>query len=605
MIFGSFSFSKPENGSSVINNIRKSAFSQSVFHPVEQSDFKGGYYLHPRLPYKAEDIYYYNDANDILVLLAGSLYNKTELLDLYNIASQVPDSELIATLFLDEGPGFVKKLNGDFALFIGRHGKKQAWLFRDHIGIRPLAWAIDRKTLFFSSDITGLCRAFSDGQTISGDYLMRYFKYIDNRLTPNEKVKKLLPGSLLHFSENGIKLTRYWEPEKIKKDWRLTHYRMLSDLRFIVQDAVRIRCDQRFAAGAHASSGLDSGIVSALARREYKHQDNFYGFSWSPADFVASEVKYDEREIVIKSCGKNNIKPLFSDMKRTDFQQLVSCFYDNQGYFSEDRTAEQAVEVKTNLIFSGWGGDEFISSGDRGIEQDLLFGLKLRAFFRRNPIKHPKVFVRNQLLYILYPALGILDRGTAKSFRDDAHYIKKPFKSSDRNALRNFYFHTSRHHHHLRLLRFYHLQERCESWSINGFRRGVEYRYPLLDRRIIEYMLRVPSELLCKTDHFRPLLREISEDILPDEVRWNKYKNDPVYWAYMADMFKEAAILFMKEVNEWKVNPDLHFVDFDLLSYDIAKYLEKPEMVETKILFRALVYIKAIHEFVKKYRGDI
>ncbi len=35
---------------------------------------------------------------------------------------------------------------------------------------------------------------------------------------------------------------------------------------------------------------------------------------------------------------------------------------------------------------------------------------------------------------------------------------------------------------------------------MNGFRKGVEYRYPLLDKRIIEYMLKVPSELLCKTD---------------------------------------------------------------------------------------------------------
>jgi asparagine synthase (glutamine-hydrolysing) len=127
----------------------------------------------------------------------------------------------------------------------------------------------------------------------------------------------------------------------------------------------------------------------------------------------------------------------------------------------------------------------------------------------------------------------------------------------------------------------------------------------LFDRRIIEYMLKVPSELLCKTDHFRPLLREISEGILPDEVRLNWYKNDPVYWTYIAEMFKVSAISFMKEVNEWKDNPDLHFIDFDLLSSDIVKYRENPEVVETKILFRALVYIKAIHEFVKKYRGDI
>jgi asparagine synthase (glutamine-hydrolysing) len=585
--------------------INGAASQEVVFHPVVHGDFKGGYYLHPRLPYKPADIYYSDEANDIMVLFSGSVYNESELFDLYKISPPVPHPVLIAAMFLQDGPAYVKKLNGDFAIFIGRQGKKQAWLFRDHIGIRPLAWAIDLQTLFFSSDIIGLCRIFSDGQTINRDYLLGYFKYIDYRITPDEKVKKLLPGHFLHFSENGIRLIKYWEPEKIKTDKKLSHDRMMSDLRFIVHDAVKIRCDPRFTTGAHVSSGIDSGIVSALARKEYEHQDNFYGFSWSPADFTPSDVKYDEREIVIKSCEKINIKTLFSDMKGTDFQRKVTGFYDNHGYFSEDRTAEQAAEVKTNLIFSGWGGDEFISSGDRGIEQDLLFGLKLRKFFRRNPIKHPRVFIKNQLFYVIYPALGILDRGTAKSFGDDAHYIKKPFKSSDRNALRNFYFHTSRHQLHLRLLRFYHLQERCESWAVNGYRKGVEYRYPLLDRRIIEYMLRVPSELLCKTDHFRPLLREISEGILPDEVRLNTHKTDPVYWAYMAELFKESAILFMKEVDEWKDNPALQFIDFELLNEDINKFKNTPDKVDQKVLFRALVYIKAIYEFVKRYRGDM
>ena len=42
-------------------------------------------------------------------------------------------------------------------------------------------------------------------------------------------------------------------------------------------------------------------------------------------------------------------------------------------------------------------------------------------------------------------------------------------------------------------------------------------------------MLKVPSELLCKTDYFRPLLREIGEGILPDEVRLHEQKYDPVY----------------------------------------------------------------------------
>ena len=44
---------------------------------------------------------------------------------------------------------------------------------------------------------------------------------------------------------------------------------MLSDLTALLTDAVKIRCDGRFRAGAHVTGGLDSGIVSTLARKEY------------------------------------------------------------------------------------------------------------------------------------------------------------------------------------------------------------------------------------------------------------------------------------------------------------------------------------------------
>ena len=411
-----------------------------------------------------------------------------------------------------------------------------------------------------------------------------------------------MPGHFLHISGTGIKITKYWEPENIRIGRDLLYEKALLHLKSLVLDAVKIRCDNRFTAGAHVSGGIDSGIVSALVRKEYAQQEDFYGFSWSPGDFAPKDVKSDERELAKKSAEKAEIKLLFSGMTIQDFRMFLSDYYCNQGYFSEYGTVHQAAEVNTNLIFSGWGGDEFISTGDRGIEQDLLRELRLRTFFRRNPVLPLKKFVKDQLYFVVFPALGILDRETAKSFRSDARYIKKPFKKSDRKALRNFYFHTSRHQLHLRMLQFYHLQERCESWFVMGYRCGVEYRFPLLDRRIIEYMLKVPSELLCKINYPRPILREIGEDILPGEVLRNKSKNDPVYRDYINDIFKGSAGLFMEEVSTWRANPDLHFMDFDLLTEDIRKYKEHSIPVDERALFRALVYLKAIHEFTVTYR---
>ena len=385
VILGSYSLN---TGSSLITDrIRKLTDHEGlIFHPIAAGGFSAGYYLHSHLPFKPEDFYFSDEAGDILVLLSGSVYNKSELYPLCNITRPVPDPQLIAILFRQEGPGFIRKLNGDFAIFIMQPMKKQVYLFRDHVGIRPLAWNADRQTLSFSSDMTGLCRVFSSDQKIDPDYLMGYFKFIDYRKAPCEKVKKLPPGHFLHFSEEGTEIKKYWAPEKIRIDSKLTHDGMISDMKSILRDAVKIRCDSRFNAGSHVSSGLDSGIVSTLARKEYRHQETFYGFSWSPADYNPINVKYDERELVRKLCLKTDILPLFSDMGGSDFPEIVSSFYDNHGFFSEDKTISQAVGVDTNLIFSGWGGDEFISTSPPAIEADLLRSMKLCLYLRRNQI---------------------------------------------------------------------------------------------------------------------------------------------------------------------------------------------------------------------------
>ena len=580
----------------------KKVYEGLTFHAVASAGFSGGYYLNDRLPYTTDDHFYSDINGDIFILLSGSLYNSNDLKERAGIDRQMPDPELIACLFIEKGPGFVKDVNGDFALFVLLPQKGEAFLYRDHVGIRPLAYSFNGEALRFSADVIGLCRALSFGEPPEAVFLMGYFKYVDYHLTPNNNVHKLPPGHYLHISGGGVTMVRYWNPASVMTDRHLRYDQMISDLKTLIHDAVAIRCDRRFNAGAHVSSGIDSGIVAVLARKEYNDQVPFHGFSWSPDGYIPGPVKYDERDLVKILCKQEGIKPLFSDMTPHLFREHVSEFYNNMGYFFDERIIRQAADTGTNLIFSGWGGDEFISTGDRGIETDLLTGLRLRAYFRRNRLRPFKRFVKYFLQYTLYPALGILPAKVESSFSDDARYLLKRYRKSDRRAIRNFYFHTSRRQMHLRYLKFYHLQERCESWFASGYRGGVEYRYPLLDRRIIEYMVKIPSSLLCRDNIFRPLLRVIGKGILPEEVRLNTGKKDHVFSAYWDELLKDSAGQLIDEAEHWRHNPDLCFVDFDLLMNDTEKFRNDPESIDQKSLFRALIYIKAINEFSKQYR---
>ncbi len=605
MILGSLSFSFKEDLAEITKRFRHPPeMNELTLVRVAHYNFSGAYCLHPDLPYVSSDHYYFDEARDIAVLLSGSIFNKQELYPLLNISVPVPDPSLLASLYLSEGPEFVRRLNGDFAIFILRPVKKQAYLFRDQVGVRPMYWACENRIFMFSSDCLSMPRTISDSHAIDTEYLLGYFKYVNYGRTPFKNVRHLLPGHYLEYSEKGVRITRYWEPEKIRIDRHLSYQDMLRDLKILVIDAVSIRADRRFNCGAHLSSGLDSALVSALVRRKCFNQEKFYGFSWSPESFNPGEIKYDEREIIKRYSREEGIFPVFSTLDSEGLLRIVSSPYGNPALFYEDRNAVQASELGVNLIFSGWGGDEFISTGDRGVEQDLLRGMRLRTFFSRNPVRPLRKFLVNQLHYVIYPALGILDRVTAGSFADDARYIRKQFRKSDRKAISNFYFHSSRRQLHLGMLKFGHLQRRCENWMISGYRRGVEYRYPFLDIRIIEYMLKVPSHILCKLNEFRPLLRELGKDVLPDEIRLNYSKTDPVSWAYTRLLYRETAGLLLNEVKSWKENPALNFIDFDLLNRDTDVFESSRVTGEDVALWKSIVTIKFLHEFTRTFRDS-
>ncbi|MHC1731097.1 MAG: asparagine synthase-related protein [Bacteroidales bacterium] len=602
MILGAFPAGSDTNISSLVSCMTP-AEGEVSFYNVLSGSFSGGFFLNKRLPYVERDLLWKDETTGLTVLLSGSVYNRAELAALLQPADEVPDPELIGRLFLNEGPGFVARLNGDFAICIIKRIAGEIWLFRDHLGIRPLAYSVREKELIFSTDIVALCASLCEGNGAEADYLSGHFRYIDYRTTPCSKVRKLSPGHYLRFAEGNIKVAPYWQPEKIKTDRRLTHQEMLAGIDSLIRDAVKIRCDDRFTAGAHVSSGLDSSVVALHARRECGSQETFHGFSWSPSECEPLSAAYDEREMVLRLCRENDIKPVFSGMDPKCFREAVSSFFINHGFFAEHLTLRQAEQAGVNLIFSGWGGDEFVSTGAPSIEADLLRDLRLRLFFRRNELRRPVRFLKNVVRYIVMPALCIHERGTARAFRDDARYLRPQWRRSDRRAVKQFYFHTSRRGHHLGMLQFYHLQDRCEKWFTMGFRHGVEYRYPLLDRRIVEYMLKVPSELLCVSGYSRPLLREISSGLLPEEIRLNPSKTDPVYSRRMAELYRDAAISFMEESGGWMENPDLQFIDFGRLEEDIRRFRQGETAVADDVLFRGVIYIRAIDAFTREYRS--
>ena len=107
-----------------------------------------------------------------------------------------------------------------------------------------------------------------------------------------------------------------------------------------------------------------------------------------------------------------------------------------------------------------------------------------------------------------------------------------------------------------------HLGERMEGWAASGARRGIEYRYPLLDRRLLEFALGLPPEQYRRGRWNRWLMRHAlgaalrgapsgtsaGGPVLPPEVCWNRSKADPARIDPLYDSFAEALPALRREL---------------------------------------------------------
>lgn len=608
MLYGALSTHALSKNNASLNRLKKAMeWAGAEHHRVDYENFSGGFFLDPRLPYTVDDCFFLTTSDDLLVLMSGCIYNRTDVCRALNKApNTLPDPALVAHAFLLQGPDFVNSLNGDFSIAIYQSRKNMLHLFRDHLGIAPLVYTTVEQSIYFSSDSTALCRAVYEGDRIQVDPLISDCKVVDMTLTLNKNVLKLKAGHLLAIDTTGVTIKKYWAPEQVQPDKILTQERMLSELRVLLEDAVHIRSDQRFKAGAHLSGGLDSSIVAALARREYRTQPEFYGYSWSASNCIPNPAELDERELVKQTCEMAGIESAFINVEVNDFVELTKNSMNSFMYFHEEKVLQLAHDHRTNLLFSGWGGDEFISFGSMGVDSDLFFNGKWTAFFKKNPIINPKKIIKYLLFRVFLPAINYIPASIKKAYDERLRFIKKEYRSLHQETYKHYNCYRSRRGYQLGLLYNYHIPERIECWAVTGRKNGVEYRYPLLDKRIVEYMLKVPSQLLIKDSTYtRIILREISEGLLPEAVRWRIGKNDPAFFSLVNQQTIERGSLFIGEVGDFKANSDLYFIDFELLEREIKKFKENIDYPDSQRLLADILAFKSLHEFTKRYQQPI
>lgn len=546
---------------------------------------------------------------NLTILADVRLDNRDDLCAQLGVApadrAAIADADLIARAYKKWGTDCVPRLLGDFAFALWDDSRRMLLCARDHIGARPLYFAETPSGFAFASSIEALLSLLDSPPDYDEQHIARY---LINPLLPFvhetffRGVFKLPFGHFLTTDGKTSRLTRWWQPEQIpsQPDRPLSDY--ASELRMLVEQSVvdRLRATDPAGApvGAHISGGLDSTTVAVLAQRhlQARGESLVRAYTWSPPVSDAYPlVERDERTRIEQIAAQERFTVGYTELTVDgvyNFWRRNMAIESPTDLYHEPLVAADAAVCGTRLMLSGWGGDEAATFNGRGYLPELfahgrwLYLLRLHGNRQRwRPRRIALDFLSNTLPPLLPDRLytPLFIRAAQKRIPPsmiDATFLadytgKLPLPVRER---------LGTHRTMLALLNNGHLTNRLEGWSRLGQRHGITYAYPLLDRRVMEFIYSLPSHVFIQGNSYRHLFRLAFTGVLPDEIVWERLKYDPAGESQKAAMVigvwqrlaREAQAGLWEGPHRWidmpRLRSELVDVPEKLRAYHVMRY---------------------------------
>jgi len=212
----------------------------------------------------------------LAMVFNGEIYNfadiRRELVLKGHVFRGSGDSEMILAAVQEWGVHeAVKRFIGMFAIALWDTRTGQLTLIRDRLGVKPLYYGWNGRTLWFGSELKAL-RAYPHWQPrIDNAALADFFRfsYIVEPRSIYEQVSKLPPGHTLELSRGGQpSIQRYWSVlDGIRPDEQASEEVLTDQLEALMADAFKLRMVSDVPVGVFLSGGVDSSVVTALLQR--------------------------------------------------------------------------------------------------------------------------------------------------------------------------------------------------------------------------------------------------------------------------------------------------------------------------------------------------
>lgn len=386
----------------------------------------------------------YSKDGKLVLAVNGEIYNHKEIRNKYSDYEFLTNSdcEVILALYKDKGKDLFEDLNGIFAFALYDVEKDIVLVGRDHMGIIPLYMGYDDAGQFYVA---------SEMKALEG-------------ICPN--IKEFLPGHYV-YSEDGGMLQQWYKRDWMEYDNVKDNESDVQELRFALESAVHRQLMSDVPYGVLLSGGLDSSIISAVAKKyaARRIEDDSKSEAWWP-------------QLHSFAVGLNGSPDLIAARKVADYIGTVH----HEIHF----TVEEALDALSDVVYH-------IETYDVTTVRASTPMYLLARFIKSMGVK-----------------MVLSGEGSDELFGGYLYFHKAP----DAKA---FHEETVRKLDRLHLYDCLRANKSLAAW-------GVEGRVPFLDKDFMDVAMRLnPKDKMCGNGKMeKHILREAFQDYLPESVAWRQ-----------------------------------------------------------------------------------
>ena len=404
------------------------------------------------------------DNGNLVLTVNGEIYNHMELRKNlkkeYNFRTK-SDCEIILALYNEKGVDFLNDLNGIFAFALYDKNNDTYLIARDHMGIIPLYRGWDKNGNFYVA---------SELKALEG-------------VCPRIEV---FPPGYYFYSKDGID-RKWYNPGWTEWDKVKDNVSDIEELRKALEDSVHRQLMSDVPYGVLLSGGLDSSIISAIARK-----------------YAAMRIETQ-------------------DMKEAWWPRLHSFAIGLKG--SPDLEAAQKVAdhigtVHHEVVFSIQEGLDAVS--------DVIYHLE--TYDVTTVRASTPMYLLARVIKSMGVKMVLSGEGADEVFGGYLYFHKAP-------DARSFHEETLRKLGKLYLYDCLRANKSLAAW-------GIEGRVPFLDKEFLEVAMRLnPADKMASAGRMEKwILRKAFDDMLPESVAWRQKEqfSDGVGYSWI-DTLKELA----------------------------------------------------------------